>query len=331
MPVSGKNLPYIDLHLHLDGAITVDIARRLAALQKLPLPARDDDELQNLLSLPPDCESLDDFLRCFVLPLTLLQTREGISEAVYLVQEMIRSQGVVYGELRFAPQLHRDRGLNQRQVIEAALEGLHRSPLPCGLILCCMRGDASVMEANRETVELAREFLTDHDGVVALDLAGAEGLFPTRDYEGLFRQAAAWGIPFTIHAGEADGPESVRCALEFGARRIGHGVRAVQDPDLLRLIRERNIFLEICPTSNRQTRAVEDMNRYPLKEFLAQGISVTINTDDMAICRTTMAEEFAYIRNHFGITAAEENQLYRNAVQAAFSDEATKKHLLELL
>ena len=244
---------------------------------------------------------------------------------------MLRGQGVVYAELRFSPQLHRERGLSQQEVIEAALEGLHRSPLPCGLILCCMRGDAAAMEANWETVELAHRYLTGHDGVVALDLAGAEGLFPTRDYADLFRQAAAYHIPFTIHAGEAAGPDSVRCAVELGARRIGHGVRAAQDPDLLRLIKDRGIFLELCPTSNRQTRAVEDMSRYPLKEFLSQGLLVTVNTDDMAICRTTMAQEFSYIRSRFGITPREEMQLYRNAVQAAFTDETTKNHLLELI
>ena len=113
--------PYIDLHCHLDGSITPEIAKKLAALQQIPLPARNDRELENLLSLPPDCENLNDFLRCFSLPLSLMQTREGIREAVFLVQENLRSQEVAYGELRFAPQLHRDQGLTQAQVLEAAL------------------------------------------------------------------------------------------------------------------------------------------------------------------------------------------------------------------
>ncbi len=320
--------PYIDLHCHLDGSITPEIAKKLAALQQISLPARDDAELERLLSLPPDCESLDDFLRCFALPLSLMQTREGIKEAVFLVQENLRSQGVVYAELRFAPQLHKEHGLTQAQVVDAALEGLHHSPLLCNLILCCMRGkESQVREANLETVELARRCLTDHGGVAALDLAGAEGLYPTRDFQEEFRLAASYGIPFTIHAGEADGPDSVRWAIEMGARRIGHGVRAVQNPQVLALLKERHIPLELCPTSNRQTRAVTDMAGYPLRQFLMLGIPVTVNTDDMAICRTTVAQEFAYLRDHFSLTPEEETLLYRNAVEAAFTNEETRQIL----
>ena len=320
--------PYIDLHCHLDGSITPEIAKKLAALQQIPLPARNDRELENLLSLPPDCENLNDFLRCFSLPLSLMQTREGIREAVFLVQENLRSQEVAYGELRFAPQLHRDQGLTQAQVLEAALEGLHRSPLLCNLILCCMRGEKDqVREANLETVELARRYLTSHGGVVALDLAGAEGLYPTRNFREEFRLAASYGIPFTIHAGEADGPDSVRCAIELGARRIGHGVRAVLDPEVLELLKEHRIPLELCPTSNRQTRAVTDMAKYPLRQFLELGIPVTVNTDDMAICRTTVARELDWLRSHCALTPEEEYILYCNAVEAAFTNEETRQKL----
>lgn len=320
--------PYIDLHCHLDGSITPDIARRLAALQGIPLPAQEDPALADLLSLPPDCESLNDFLGCFALPLSLMQTREGIREAVYLVQENLRSQGVVYAELRFAPQFHREQGLTQLQVVDAALEGLHRSPLPCNLILCCMRGEPDqVKAANLETVELARKLLVEQDGVVALDLAGAEGLYPTRNFAEEFRLAVSYGIPFTIHAGEADGPDSVRCAIELGARRIGHGVRAIQDPEVLQLLKERQIPLELCPTSNRQTRAVTDMTNYPLRQFLELGIPVTVNTDDMAICRTTVAQELDWLRSHCALTREEESILYHNAVAAAFTDEETRQRL----
>lgn len=343
------NQSYIDLHLHLDGAITVPIARKLAALQTLTLPSDDGQTLLSLLSVPSDCRSLNDFLKCFSLPLSLMQTREGIREAVRLVQENIRIQGVIYAEIRFAPQLHCDNGLTQKEVIEAALEGLHASGLPCNLILCCMRG-ADNHEANMETVKLAREYLISSSGtgdpapdapdgfphhpsalprfgVAALDLAGAEALFPTRDFTGLFTLARSLGIPFTIHAGEADGPDSVRCAVEMGAARIGHGVRIAQDPETMRLVRDRGIFLEMCPTSNRQTLAAEDMSRYPLKQFLEYGIKVTLNTDDMAICRTSMPEEFQYAEQKLGITESGKKQMLLNAADAAFTDSNTKELL----
>lgn len=321
-------MSYMDLHLHLDGAITVDIAKRLAALQKLALPTQDDEELLALLSVPRECESLNDFLTCFAFPLSLLQTREGIREAVHLVLEKIRQQGVIYAEIRFAPQLHTEQGLSQEDAIQAAMEGLQESSLPANLILCCMRG-AETHEANVETVELAKKYLVRHGGVVAVDLAGAEALFPTEDYREEFALAKKYGIPFTIHAGEAAGAESVRAAIEMGACRIGHGVRIYEDAELMNLIREKGIFLEMCPTSNRQTRAVEDMSQYPLLHYLELGIRVTINTDDMGISRITLSGEFQYIRDSFGLSEEQEQQLRRNAVDAAFTDVATKKQLLK--
>ncbi|MBQ8966277.1 adenosine deaminase [Ruminococcus sp.] len=319
---------YIDLHLHLDGAVTPAIARRLADMQGIELPA--DEELADMLSVGEDCRDLNDFLRCFELPLSLLQTAEAISECVYLTAEELRRQGLIYAEIRFAPQLHTDKGLTQEQAVKAALAGLERTELPVNLILCCMRG-ADNKAANLETVRLAGKYLVKDGGVTALDLAGAEGLFPTADYADIFAEARAAGIPFTIHAGEADGAESVRRAIEFGAARIGHGVRICEDEDLMALAAEKGIYLEMCPTSNRMTHAVEDMSAYPLKDFLARGLKVTLNTDDPAIENTTIAEEFDYVRKAFGITSEEERTLLENSVEAAFTSDERKAMLMKEL
>ena len=321
---------YIELHLHLDGAITVDIARKLAAAQSIILPTEDDKELEKLLSVPSDCTSLNEFLKCFDLPLSLLQTKQGISDAVMLVMDNIKKQGVIYAELRYAPQLHKQKGLTQENAVVAALEGLERSDLAGNLILCCMRGNDNQAE-NIQTVELAHTYLTDNGGVVALDLAGAEALCPTGDYKDVFKLAREHDIPFTIHAGEAAGADSVRSAIEQGASRIGHGVRIMEDESVMQLVRDKAICLEMCPTSNRQTVAVSDMNDYPLKRYIDYGIKVAVCTDDMAICRTTLAEEHDYIRSLCGITTEQERQLYLNAVEAAFTDEKTKSELRKLV
>ena len=224
---------YVELHLHLDGAITPDIAKDLAALQKIKLPYKDERELEKALMVSKDCRSLNEFLECFKLPCSLLQTKEGIARAVYLVQENIKRQGVVYAEIRFAPQLHMDKGLTMREVVESALDGLKKSDLKCNLILCCMRM-ADNKEQNLETVKLAKEYLINEEssedyGVVALDLAGAEALYKTEQFIDVFKLANELNVPFTIHAGEADGAESVKKAVEFGAKRIGHGVRSVEN------------------------------------------------------------------------------------------------------
>ena len=311
----------IDLHCHLDGSITLDIAKKLGELQNIELPAKSDEALLKKLSVPEDCESLNDFLQCFGLPLRLLQTKEGIAEAVRLVQEDAKEQGIEYLEIRFAPQLHQINGLSQEEVIFAALEGLNQSDLHTNLILCLMRSDHN-QDENLETVKLAKKFLVEDKGVVAIDLAGAEGLFKTKDFEKEFTMAKEAGVPFTIHAGEADGAESVWSAIKFGAKRIGHGVRILEDSELLEYVIKNKIPLEMCPNSNRQTKAVSDMSTYPLRKYLEAGVKVTINTDDPAICRTNLQKEYDYIQKMYGITEDEKKQLLLNAVDAAFcSDE----------
>ncbi len=317
---------YIELHLHLDGAVTVEIAKELSRLQQITLPTEDDAELERLLSVPPECTSLNEFLECFALPLSLMQTPEGLREAVRLVADNIRAQGVVYAEIRFAPQLHTERGMTQEDAVRAALEGLQKTDMKANLILCCMRGSGNEAQ-NEETVELARKYLVQDGGVVAIDLAGAEALFPTANYRDLFAGAKEYGIPFTIHAGEADGAESVRLAVEYGAARIGHGVRICEDPATRELVKRLGIPLEMCPTSNRQTHSVEDMADYPFMAYLQDGIKVTINTDDPGIEGTTLADEFRYMERTFGLTAEQERTILRNAVDAAFTTDEVKTQL----
>ena len=327
MLFSRKMKKFIDLHLHLDGAITVDIAKKLAAIQKIELPAKTDEELEECLSVQPDCTSLFDFLKRFNLPLSLLQTKEGLSEAVRLVSDNIQSHGVVYAEIRFAPQLHQQKGMTQEEAVLAALDGLRKTTLKVNLILCFMRGKGNMKE-NYETLELAKKYLVEDGGVVALDLAGAEAQFKTSNYRDIFAKAKEYGIPFTIHAGEADGPKSVRDAIEFGAKRIGHGTRAYQDPSVVELIKSRGIFLEMCPTSNKQTFAVEDMSTYPFMDYLHNDIKVTLNTDDMGISRTNIIEEYNYIETNFGLNYEQKKTMILNSINSAFTTVAIKRQLL---
>lgn len=320
---------FIDLHLHLDGAITLPIAKRLAQLQNQTLSASSDEELAQLLSIPKSCEDLNEYLKRFDLPISLLQTKESISEAVFLVSEQLRRENVIYAELRFAPQSFTAGGLTQREAVEAALEGLARTSFCGNLILCAMRG-LGREAANVETLRLTKEYLVTHGGVVAFDIAGAEGLFPTSDYRELFALAVELDVPFTLHAGEAAGADSVRCAIEMGARRIGHGIRSFEDETLIELLQKRQIPLEVCPTSNRQTHAVADMRDYPLADLVRKGLCVTINTDNPAISGTTIAEEFAYAQT-LGVPFEQEQRMLLSAVDAAFTDEATKQRLRQLL
>ena len=327
IPKNPKDLKkYIDLHLHLDGAITLEIAKELAKVNHFAFKAKNDQELEDLLSVPHTCKSLNDFLKCFELPLSLMQTPEGLSESVRLVANNIQSHGVIYAEFRFAPQLHTDLGMTQEDAIKAALDGIKRTSLKVNLILCFMRGIGNEAQ-NLETLELARKYLVKDGGVVALDIAGAEAIFKTRDYEALFKKAKEYGIPYTIHAGEADGPDSVKKAIEFGAKRIGHGVRSFEDDELVDIINKKGIPLEMCPTSNSITIAIPDMNKFPFMDFLHKGLKVTLNTDDMGIERTNIVEEFDFLETKFNLTYEQKKKILLNSVDAAFTTDEVKAKL----
>ncbi|MCR5467606.1 MAG: adenosine deaminase [Lachnospiraceae bacterium] len=320
---------YIDLHLHLDGALTVDIVRRLAEMQSIDVPS-DDESLKEMITVPDDNDNPEDFLKRLELPLSLLQTKEGIKEGVRLVCDNIMSQGMIYAEIRFAPQLHTKRGLSQEDAVVAALEGLKETELMANFILSCIRGEENDKE-NEETLRLTEKYLVEHGGVVALDLAGSEERAATEKYRSLFEKAKSLNIPFTIHAGETDGPQSVKCAVEFGAKRIGHGVRISGNEEVMSLVKEKGVTLEMCPTSNIQKQAVADMAKYPLKEFMDYGIKVTINTDDMGIEGVTMADELYLMENMYGMPPEDLKTLLYNAVDAAFTTEKVKNKLRDMI
>ena len=326
---------YIDLHLHLDGSQTAQSLLEIARADGVPLPARTAEELEPLISVTPDCTSLNDYLDRFALPLTILQSARALETAAYNLMLQLKEKGLLYAEIRFAPSLHGRNGLSQEGAVQAALAGVRRGTevtgLPAQLILCAMRAPQSAERdaSYRETVRLAASYLGR--GVCCFDLAGAEALWPNTEFADLFAYGRELGVPFVVHAGEAAGPESVRAAVEAGARRIGHGVTAVQDSSLLPLLRERGVTVEVCVTSNLHTRAVLRAEDHPLRQLLEAGVPVCLNTDNMTVSHTDMAAEFALARSALGLTESEIALLQRNAVQAAFLPEAEKAALLTAL
>ena len=185
--------PYalIDLHLHLDGSLSLSSVRELAAMQNIPVDA-DDLALLKRLQVSPNCRNLNEYLEKFGFPCSLLQTPEALTRSVANLRRELAQQGMLYAEIRFAPQFHLEQGLSQDQVVEAAAAGLAGEGVKANLILCCMRGVGN-HEKNLETVRVAAKYLGK--GVCAVDLAGAEALFPTADFEDLFRLAAQKGVP----------------------------------------------------------------------------------------------------------------------------------------
>lgn len=316
-----------DLHLHLDGAISVKNARKLAEIQKIDIP-ESDEELERLLMVSPDCRDLNEFLTKFEFPGSLMQTEKGISWAVYNLLEELNEQGVIYAELRLAPQKHTLGGLNQEQVVLAAIDGISRSQVHANLILCCMR-DKDNRNENLETARLCEKYLGK--GVGAIDLAGAEAVFPTEDFSYIFSYAKILGVPITIHAGEAAGAGSVAVALECGAKRIGHGVRAVENEEVMKALKESGAVLELCPTSNLITHAVESISEYPLRKFMNYGIPVTVNTDDPSVCGTDIRKEWQLLIDEFYLSNAEVKRMLITSADAAFADETEKDWIRRMI
>lgn len=318
-----QNYGLIDLHLHLDGSLSIRTVRQLAGMQRIEVPENDRDLLK-LLQVSDDCRDLNEYLEKFSFPCSLLQTKEAIAKAVYNLQEELKAQGLLYAEIRFAPQLHTLQGLTQNEVVEAAIDGLEASDFCANLILCCMRGDENRME-NMETVRVAAQYLGK--GVCAVDLAGAEAIYKTADFEELFCAAKEMGIPFTIHAGEADGSESVWTALRFGTGRIGHGVRSLEDNTLVECLKDNGTILEICPTSNLNTNMFPDIEHYPLPALMNSGIKVTVNTDNMTVSGVSLHNEWTKLISAFDLSLEQIRNLEENAVEASFASAEIKQWL----
>ena len=321
----------IDLHVHLDGSIPLPAAAQLAAEAGLDLSLA---ELQEKMQVPDHCQDLNQYLATFELPLKLMQSAQVIRAVAKAFHEQLDAEDILYAEPRFAPGSLTAGGLSQQEVLEAALAGRAdfyaehpQSELHTAYIICAMRGTGKELKhKNEESIDLAAAYLGN--GVVAADLAGAEALFATENFSSLFAEAQRKDVPFTIHAGEAAGPESIKAALRLGAERIGHGVRSLEDTGVIQDLKAAKVALEICPTSNLQTHIFESIERFPLEQLLEAGLTVTINTDNMTVSNTTLSHEFELLQQHCGLDKNTARELAENAARAVFSDSSEKDRLL---
>lgn len=310
----------IELHLHLDGSLRPETVWELAKEQKIDLMAKTVEDVRHKMEVPENCKTLEEYLERFEMPLMVLQKADALERAAFELTEDLAGLGVTYAEIRFAPQLSLNGGLTQEEVTEAVICGVKRGmrqypQIRVGLILCCMRGNTN-QELNIKTVETAKKYLGEV--VCAVDIAGAESLFPTELFAPVFAKVREYGIPMTIHAGEAAGPDSIRTALSYGARRIGHGVAAIKDPKLMQILAEEGITLEVCVTSNYQTKVVPSIEAHPLKRLFDAGIHVTVNSDNMTCSKTNIQKETVLLKNVLGFTDREIETMEAYAWEARF-------------
>ncbi|MBO8434679.1 MAG: adenosine deaminase [Tyzzerella sp.] len=309
-----------ELHLHLDGSLRPETVWELGKIQGIDLGAKDVADVKYMMEVPEDCKTLHDCLERFELPLKVLQTADALERVSFELVEDLHNINVDYAEIRFAPQLSTEKGLTQEEVVEATIKGVKKGmdkypDIKCGLILCCMRGE-NIEDRNLKTVEVAKKYLGDV--VCAIDLAGAESLYPTEMFEKVFEKANEYKLPRTIHCGEAKGPESIRKALSYGTKRIGHGVNAIYDEELVKELVEKGVTLEVCVTSNYHTKVVDSIEKHPMKKLFDAGVRVTVNSDNMTVSNTNIHKEIEILKNKLGFTDADIEKIQKYAEEARF-------------
>ncbi|KPH78176.1 adenosine deaminase [Oceanobacillus caeni] len=325
-------LPKIELHCHLDGSLRAETIIDIAKKEGIQLPSFNKEGLEEKLIAPLECESLDEYLERFSLPNLVMQSKESLRRITFELFEDAARENVKYLEVRFAPLLHTLKGLDVEEVIQAVIEGMREAEscyeIKGNIILCCMR----TMSVDRafEVVEKGKQFLGK--GVVAIDLCASEEEGFCHSFIDPIRLAKEYGYRVTIHAGEAGIGRNVLEAVELlGAERIGHGVFIKDCIEAYEIVKEKQIVLEMCPTSNIQTKAVHHYSEHPIYKFHQDGIKVTINTDNRTVSNTTMEKEIYLVNNEFNLGEEDYRQIYLNSVEASFADHETKNWCLTFL
>ncbi len=324
-------LPKVSLHDHLDGGLRPATVLELAEKTGYGgLPETDPEALGDWFFRGAARGSLGEYLEGFEHTIAVMQTAEALERTAYEYVEDLAMDGVVYGEVRFAPHFHTASGLGLDAVLEAVLSGLARGTeafgVEMGLIICALRNQDA--ELSLRLAELSVSWFDR--GVVGFDLAGEEAGHPPKDHLQAFQLIQRRNGSITIHAGEGFGPESIWQALQYcGAHRIGHGTRLIEDialyddkvisqGELASYVLDHRIPIEVCLASNVHTGATPSLAEHPFPIFLREGYRVTLNTDNRLMSRTTMTDEFLLAQSEYGCGIREFERVTVNAMNAAF-------------
>ena len=314
-----KSLPKAELHCHLDGSMRPETILDIADKEKVKLPTHDLKELKSILEVGIDCKSLEDYLRPFDITAQVLQTQEALTRATYELAEDAAEENIRYTEIRFAPLWHIQKGLTLNQAVEAVLHGKQKAEaslnIKVGIIICGIRHTSP--EDTLKTAEVVVAY--KNRGVVGFDLAGAEKNFPAKEHKKAFYLIINNNINTTVHAGEAYGTESIEQALHYvSANRLGHATTLRQDGDLLNYVNDHRVPLELCITSNVQTKAVDKIENHPAKFYFDLGLRVTLNTDNRLISNVTLTDEYMLAINKLNFTADDLKYLIINSFKSSF-------------
>ena len=317
-----RALPKVELHLHMDVSLSYEAVSHLS-------PGVTREEYNRDFCAPRKCTNLAQFLERSHKGYRLMQSEESLR---HVTEDMFRQweeDGVIYGELRFAPLLHLEQGLTAEKVVStvdrATEEMIRQTGVEARIILCTLRHYTE--SQSMLTAELVKQFKGSR--VVALDIAGDEAGFPLQPHVAAFEFARENELHRTAHAGEALGPESVRETLDLlQPSRIGHGVRSIEDPALVEQLATTRVHLEVCPSSNVQILPqLNDWSDHPIDKLYRAKVPLNINTDTRMLTPVTLRIEYEGMQKTFGWTLEELRDTNLLAVDAAFVDETTKQRL----
>lgn len=288
-----SKLPKVELHLHLDCCLSFDVVQKID-------PTISYETYQESFIAPPRCTDLADYITRAVSGCNLIQTSEQLRLVTLDLFDQLKNDYVIYAEIRFAPLLHTFKGLTPTEVVsivnEAVKEGTEQTRVGASLILCTLRHFSE--EQSMETVKLVEQFKGTN--VVGFDIAADEAGFPIDNHVKAFTYAKEKNLHITAHAGEAKGAESVWETLKnFHPSRIGHGVRCIEDSVLIEFLKQKDIHLEVCPTSNVQTNVIDKIENHPVDKIYKSGISMSINTDARTISDVDLRKEYETLDKYF--------------------------------
>jgi adenosine deaminase len=326
-----RALPKVDLHRHLEGSLRLQTLAEIAQEHGIDLPSYDIEYLRPFVTITDDEPDFHRFLEKFRLLRRFYPTREAVERVTYEAVADAADDNVKYLELRFNPIAQaREQGFSLDEVTTWVCGAVSRAQQEhdiCANLIVQIGRD----ERQEKAWEVAKVAVAHRDaGIVGLDLAGDEMKYPARGFAEIFRWARSEGLFITVHAGEAAGAHNVRDAIELlGAQRIGHGIRTIENSQVVRLVRERAVTLEICPTSNLQTGVVRRFGQHPLLDLSALGLRVTINTDDPSVSDTTLTDEYAVAALAIGLTLGDIKKTIVMAAEGSFQPPEEKTRLVE--
>ena len=314
-------LPKVELHLHLDCSLSFDVVQQLD-------PQISEKKYRDQFIAPDKCRNLADYISRSESAVALMQDREALQLVTKDLFKQLQSDNVIYAEVRFAPLLHTRQDLSAEEVVDAVNtaveEQVKETGIEAGIILCTLRNYSE--EQSMETVKLVEQFYGSR--VVGFDIAADEAGFPIDNHISAFEYANEKGLNSTAHAGEACGAESVWETLEhFKPSRIGHGVRSAEDDELLDYLKEHDIHLEVCPTSNVQTNVFDTISDHSINSLYEKGISLSVNTDTRTISNVTLDEEYQTLSDLFDWDTDQFLRCNLEAIDHAFTEENTKEKL----